>query len=138
MAETIPHAQTEPRLDPLDPLALDGLLDQEERLVRDTVRDYVRTRFLPTVAEHYERGTFDAGIAGELGELGLLGMHLSGYGCTGASATAYGLACLELESGDSGLRSFCSVQGSLSMFAIHRFGSEEQKQRWLPPMARGE
>jgi glutaryl-CoA dehydrogenase len=127
-----------PKLDPLDPLAIDALLDSEERLIRDTVREYVRTRFLPTVAEHYENGTFDAGIAAELGELGLLGMHLDGYGCTGASATAYGLACLELEAGDSGLRSFCSVQGSLSMFAIHRWGSEEQKHRWLPAMATGE
>ncbi|HEY4345968.1 MAG TPA: acyl-CoA dehydrogenase family protein [Gaiellaceae bacterium] len=136
-AQTAPK-QTAPKLEPLDPLGIEALLDSEERLIRDTVRDYVRTRFLPTVAKHYEDGTFDAGIAGELGELGLLGMHLEGYGCLGASATAYGIACLELEAGDSGLRSFCSVQGSLSMFAIHRWGSEEQKQRWLPAMASGE
>ena len=132
------HTATPAKLDPLDPLAIESLLDGEERLIRDTVREYVRTRFLPTVAEHYEAGTFDAGIARELGELGLLGMHLEGYGCTGSTATAYGLACLELEAGDSGLRSFCSVQGSLSMFAIHRWGSEEQKERWLPAMASGE
>ena len=134
MSQTASHA----KLDPLDPLAIESLLDGEERMIRDTVREYVRTQFLPTVAEHYEAGTFDSGIAHELGELGLLGMHLEGYGCTGSTATAYGLACLELEAGDSGLRSFCSVQGSLSMCAIHRWGSEDQKERWLPPMATGE
>src|ERR1700754_4861552 len=131
-------AATVPKLDPLDPLALDALLDDEERLIRDTVRQYVREKFLPHVAEYFEAGTFPEHVAGELGQLGLLGMHLEGYGCAGASATAYGLACLELEAGDSGLRSFCSVQGSLAMYAIHRWGSEEQKQRWLPGMAAGE
>jgi glutaryl-CoA dehydrogenase len=132
-----PAVSARPTLDPLDALAIDTLLDDEERLVRDTVRSYVNERFLPTVADNYERGTFDLAVATELGELGLLGMHLSGYGCAGASATAYGLTCLELEAGDSGLRSFCSVQGSLAMFAIHRWGSEEQKERWLPGMAAG-
>ena len=124
-------------LNPTDPLALDSQLSDEERLIRDTVRRYVRERFLPSIAEHYEAGTFPEAVPGELGELGLLGMHLEGYGCAGASATAYGLTCMELEAGDSGLRSFCSVQGSLAMFAIHRFGSEEQKERWLPAMATG-
>jgi glutaryl-CoA dehydrogenase len=131
-------ASTLPAFDPRDPLALDGLLDDEERLIRDTVRQYVREKFLPHVAEHFEAGTFPETVAAELGQLGLLGMHLHGYGCAGASATAYGLTCLELEAGDSGLRSFCSVQGSLAMFAIHRWGSEEQKERWLPGMAAGE
>jgi glutaryl-CoA dehydrogenase len=129
---------TRSALDPLDPLDLSAELSDEERLLRDTVRQYVRERYLPVIAEHYEAGTFPDGIGPELGELGLLGMHLEGYGCAGASATAYGLACLELEAGDSGLRSFCSVQGSLAMFAIHRWGSEEQKERWLPPMASGQ
>ncbi len=131
-------ASTLPAFDPRDPLALDALLDDEERLIRDTVRQYVREKFLPHVAEHFEAGTFPEHVAAELGQLGLLGMHLHGYGCAGASATAYGLTCLELEAGDSGLRSFCSVQGSLAMFAIHRWGSEEQKERWLPGMAAGE
>jgi glutaryl-CoA dehydrogenase len=131
-------ASTLPTFDPRDPLALDALLDDEERLIRDTVRQYVREKFLPLVNEHFEAGTFPEHIAGDLGRLGLLGMHLHGYGCAGASATAYGLTCLELEAGDSGLRSFCSVQGSLAMFAIHRWGSEEQKEHWLPKMAAGE
>src|SRR3954447_15028881 len=131
-------ASTLPKLDPLDPLGLDAQLDDEERLIRDTVRQYVRERFLPHVAEHFEAGTFPEHVAEDLGRLGLLGMHLHGYGCAGASATAYGLTCLELEAGDSGLRSFCSVQGSLAMYAIHRWGSEEQKERWLPRMAAGE
>jgi glutaryl-CoA dehydrogenase len=125
-------------LNPIDPLGLDAQLSDEERLIRDTVHRYVRERFLPRIAEHYEAATFPDAVPGELAELGLLGMHLSGYGCAGASATAYGLTCLELEAGDSGLRSFCSVQGSLAMFAIHRFGSEEQKRRWLAAMAAGE
>src|SRR3954466_13217308 len=131
-------ASTLPAFDPRDPLALDALLDDEERLIRDTVRQYVREKFLPHVAEHFEAGTFPEHVAADLGQLGLLGMHLHGYGCAGASATAYGLTCLELEAGDSGLRSFCSVQGSLAMFAIHRWGGEAQKERWLPGMAAGE
>ncbi len=124
--------------DPLDPLDVGAQLDDEERLIRDTVRQYVREKFLPVVAEHFEAGTFPQNVPGDLGRLGLLGMHLHGYGCAGASATAYGITCLELEAGDSGLRSFCSVQGSLAMYAIHRWGSEEQKERWLPRMAAGE
>ena len=131
-------AATLPAFDPRDPLALDAQLDDEERLIRDTVRQYVREKFVPHVGGYFEQGTFPAEIAPELGRLGLLGMHLHGYGCAGASATAYGLTCLELEAGDSGLRSFCSVQGSLAMYAIHRWGSEEHKERWLPKMAAGE
>ncbi len=121
-----------------DPLALGGEFTDEERLIASTVRDWVRRRFLPIVGDAWRAGGLPAELPGELGELGLLGMHLEGYGCAGTSATAYGLACLELEAGDSGLRSMVSVQGSLAMFAIHRFGSEEQKQRWLPRMAAGE
>jgi glutaryl-CoA dehydrogenase len=128
-----------PAFDPLDPLGVGAQLDDEERMIRDTVRAYVRDKFMPIVATHFEAGTFPTDtVARELGSLGLLGMHLHGYGCAGASATAYGITCLELEAGDSGLRSFCSVQGSLAMYAIHRWGSEEQKERWLPRMAAGE
>jgi glutaryl-CoA dehydrogenase len=121
-----------------DPFGLAGELTHEEQLIASTVRDWVRRRFLPVVAEAWRAGGLPAELDPELGELGLLGMHLDGYGCAGASATAYGLACLELEAGDSGLRSLVSVQGSLAMFAIHAFGSEAQKERWLPPMAAGE
>src|SRR6202000_1182127 len=123
---------------PNDFLDIDALLSDEERLIRDTVRAFVEEKVTPFVGDWFEEGTIPLELAAELGVLGLLGMHLEGYGCAGASATAYGLACLELEAGDSGLRSFCSVQGSLSMFAIHRWGSEEQKERWLPAMACGE
>lgn len=122
----------------LDFLDLDALLDEEERLVRETVRSFVRNRILPAIAQWFEAGIFPRELAKELGALGVLGMHLQGYGCAGASAAAYGLACLELEAGDSGVRSFTSVQGSLAMFAIHRWGTQEQKETWLPPMARGE
>ena len=124
--------------DPRDFLHLDGLLDEEEKLLRDTVRQFVADRILPDVAEWYEAGTFPKDLAKEMGALGLLGMHLVGYGCAGTSATQYGLACTELEAGDSGARSFASVQGSLSMFPIWEFGDEEQKQEWLPQMAAGE
>jgi len=124
--------------DPHDFLDIDALLSDEERLVRDTVRQFVGDRVLPDVAEWFEEGTFPKELAREMGALGLLGMHLEGYGCAGTSAVAYGLACLELEAGDSGARSFVSVQGSLAMFPIWRFGSEEQKQEWLPRMAAGE
>lgn len=124
--------------DPLDVLGIDALLSDEERLVRSEVAAFVRDRIMPGVAEWFERGVFPREIAPELGRLGVLGMHLKGYECAGASAVAYGLACLELEAGDTGIRSFVSVQGSLAMHAIHRWGSEEQRQRWLPSMARGE
>lgn len=124
--------------DPLDFLGIDALLSDEERLVRANVRDFVRARILPHVAEWFEQGRFPRELARELGKLGVLGMHLHGYDCAGTSAVAYGLACTEIEAGDSGIRSFVSVQGSLAMFAIHHWGSEEQKREWLPPMARGE
>jgi glutaryl-CoA dehydrogenase len=125
-------------IDPLDFLGIDRLLDDEERLIRDTVRAWVNERIVPNVAEWFEAGHIPKELAKELGDLGLLGMHLHGYGCAGTSATAYGLACLELEAGDSGVRSLVSVQGSLAMYAIYRWGSEEQKQEWLPRMAAGD
>ncbi|HVW16755.1 MAG TPA: acyl-CoA dehydrogenase family protein [Solirubrobacteraceae bacterium] len=121
-----------------DVLDLDALLGDEEVLVRDTVRRFVADRVLPEIAAWYEEGVLPRELAGELGALGLLGMHLDGYGCAGASAMAYGVACRELEAADSGLRSLVSVQGSLAMFPIHRFGSDEQRDEWLPRMARGE
>jgi glutaryl-CoA dehydrogenase len=124
-------------LDPRDFLAIDALLDDEERAIRDTVRQFVRDRIVPDVGEWFEQGVLPAELVPEIGKLGLFGMHLEGYGLPGASAVAYGLACMELEAGDSGIRSLVSVQGSLAMFAIWRWGSEEQKQRWLPPMHEG-
>ncbi|HEY6486544.1 MAG TPA: acyl-CoA dehydrogenase family protein [Candidatus Cybelea sp.] len=124
--------------DPVDFIDVSGLLSDEERLVRDTVRAYVRERITPAVAEWFEGGILPRELGPELGRLGLLGMHLEGYGCAGASAVAYGLACLELEAGDSGVRSFASVQGSLAMYSIWRWGDEAQKQRWLPAMAGGD
>src|SRR6478736_482569 len=124
--------------DPHDFLEIGSLLDDEERLLRDTVRQFVEDRILPDVADWFEEGTFPKDMAKEMGALGLLGMHLEGYGCAGTSAVAYGLACLELEAADSGVRSLVSVQGSLAMFAIWKYGSEAQKQRWLPGMAKGE
>jgi len=135
MSTTLPRPAA---LDPLDLLDLDADLTSDERLIRDTVRDFVGRRVLPHVADWFERGVFPKELALELGELGLHGMHLEGYGCAGASATAYGVACRELEAADSGLRSFVSVQGSLAMFPIHAYGSDEQKHEWLPKMARGE
>ena len=127
-----------PPIDALDFLRLGDGLSDEERMIRDNVRAFVRERLIPRVGDWFEEGRLPRELAGELGALGVLGMHLEGYGCAGASATAYGLVCQELEAGDSGLRSFVSVQGSLAMFAIWRFGSEEQKQEWLPRMAAGE
>jgi glutaryl-CoA dehydrogenase len=127
----------EPELDPHDFLEIDSLLSDEERLIQETVRKYVREKYLPGVARHYDEGTFDRSVPEALGGLNVLGMHLDGYGCAGSSAVAYGIACMELEAGDSALRSFCSVQGSLAMFAIWRWGSEEQKQSWLPELAAG-
>jgi len=124
--------------DAVDFIDVAALLNDEERLVRDTVRSYVRDRILPDVAQWFEEGILPRELGVELGRLGLLGMHLEGYGCPGASAVAYGIACLELEAGDSGVRSFASVQGSLAMYAIYRWGDEAQKQDWLPKMARGE
>ena len=127
---------------PLAPLALldtDSLIGEEDRAMRDTVRAFVDDRLRPDIAGWYERGDVPVrDLALEFGKLGLLGMHLEGYGCAGTSATAYGLACLELEAGDSGLRSVVSVQGSLAMYAIWKHGSAEQKDQWLPRMATGE
>ena len=125
--------------DPLDLAGIDDLLSDEEKAVRATVRTFLDQRVEPHVADWFERGEVDdlRGLTKELGTLGLLGMHLDGYGCAGMSAVDYGLACLELEATDSGIRSLVSVQGSLAMYAIHRWGSEEQKRRWLPEMAAG-
>ena len=123
---------------PTDFLDLDASLSDEERAIRDTVRAFVADRVVPNVGDWFEQATIPRELATELGRIGLLGMHLEGYGCAGASATAYGLACMELEAGDSGVRSLVSVQGSLAMYAIWRWGSEEQKQEWLPRMAAGE
>ena len=121
-----------------DFLDIDAMLDDEERLIRDTVRSFVADRVLPDIAEWFEAGTIPVELAKEMGAMGLLGMHLGGYGTAGTNAVSYGLACLELEAGDSGVRSFVSVQSSLAMFPIWAFGSDEQKQQWLPPMAAGE
>jgi glutaryl-CoA dehydrogenase len=137
MTSTLQTAPAPP-IDALDFLRLGDGLSDEERLIRDNVRAFVREQLLPHVGEWFEQGTLPRELGGQLGALGVLGMHLEGYGCAGASATAYGIVCQELEAGDSGLRSFVSVQGSLAMFAIWRFGSEEQKQEWLPRMAAGE
>jgi glutaryl-CoA dehydrogenase len=131
-------AASTPSLRPDDFLDIDALLSDEERDIRDTVRRFVAERVTPFVGDWFEQATIPRELATALGRLGLLGMHLEGYGCAGASATAYGLACMELEAGDSGVRSLVSVQGSLAMFAIWRWGSEEQKQEWLPRMASGE
>jgi glutaryl-CoA dehydrogenase len=119
-------------------LAFDGLLSEEERLIQKTVRSFVTDKVKPHVADWFEQGIAPGELARELGALGVLGMHLEGYGCAGTNAVSYGLACLELEAGDSGLRSFVSVQGSLSMFSIWKYGSEDQKQEWLPRLAAGE
>jgi glutaryl-CoA dehydrogenase len=121
-----------------DYLDLDSLLSDDERALRERVRGFVDERIRPNIAGWYEAAHFPRELAPELGALGLLGMHLTGYGCPGRSAVEYGLAALELEAGDSGLRTFVSVQGSLAMSAVAKFGSEEQKQRWLPGMAAGE
>ncbi|WP_055534291.1 acyl-CoA dehydrogenase family protein [Streptomyces graminilatus] len=133
------HAKLPP-FDPADPLGLDDLLDAEDLAIRDTVRAWAADRVVPYVAEWFEEGALPdiRGLARELGGIGALGMSLTGYGCAGASAVQYGLACLELEAADSGIRSLVSVQGSLAMYAIHAFGSEEQKRHWLPGMASGE
>ena len=124
---------------PLSLFAIDHLLTEEERAIRDVVRDFVERRIKPEVGDWFEAGTIPAReLAREFGELGVLGMHLEGYGCAGTNAVSYGLAAMELEAGDSGIRSLVSVQGSLAMYAIHAFGSEEQRQQWLPGMAAGE
>ena len=123
---------------PLDFLGLDDLLSNEERLVRDTVRAFVGDRVLPIIEDHFREGTFPVHLVPEMAKMGLLGSNLQGYGCAGLNSVAYGLIMQELERGDSGLRSFVSVQGALCMYPIFAFGSPEQKERWLPALARGE
>ena len=125
-------------MNPLDFLSADDQLSDEERAIGKTVRDYAKSELAPHVSDWYEQGTIPSDIARGLGKLGVLGMHLEGYGCAGTSATAYGVACRELEAVDSGLRSLVSVQGSLAMFALHRWGTEEHRTEWLPRMAAGE
>ena len=139
MSATTAEASPEHVLNPQDLLDTDWLLSDEERLIRDNVRGFIRNEVVPHVGEWFDEAKLPAReLAKQFGDLGLLGMHLEGYGTAGASAMAYGLACMELEAGDSGIRSLVSVQGSLAMFAIWRFGSEEQKQQWLPGMAAGD
>jgi glutaryl-CoA dehydrogenase len=140
MTTTVPAPGTTPALPDLarDYLGLDGLFSTDELALRDRVRAFVDERIRPHIAGWYETATFPRELPKEMGALGLLGMHLNGYGCGGRSAVEYGLAAMELEAGDSGIRTFVSVQGSLAMSAISKFGSEEQKQRWLPGMAAGE
>ena len=133
-----PERTEAPQPAALDFLDIDALLSDEERMLRDTVRRFVSERVMPGIEKWFEAAEFPREMATEIGELGLLGMHLEGYGCAGVSSVSYGLACMELEAGDSGFRSFVSVQGSLAMFPIWKYGSEEQKQKWLPKMAAGE
>ncbi len=133
---TEPLSTTTP--DAIDFLQAGLLLNGEERLLRDTVAQFVADHVKPNIAQWWDEGVLPRDLIPKMGELGLLGMHLEGYGCAGTSAVAYGLACTELEAGDSGIRSFVSVQGSLAMYPIWAFGSEEQKERWLPAMAAGE
>jgi glutaryl-CoA dehydrogenase len=133
----MPNAAGQPAAD-LDLLRIDKQLSPEEILVRDTVRAFCAERVMPHVADWFEAGTLPRELAPELGKLGLLGMHLTGYGCAGMGAIAYGVACRELEAADAGLRSLVSVQGSLAMFPIWKYGSDEQKEEWLPRMAAGE
>lgn len=135
-----PHEHTNVKgdVDPRDLLQIGRLLSPEERLVQETARRFVHDRVMPGIADWYDQGVFPKELAIEMGHLGLLGMHLDGYGCAGTSGVSYGLACMEMEAGDSGFRSFVSVQGSLAMFPIWAFGSEEQKEEWLPRMAAGE
>src|SRR5262245_22840541 len=132
----MPHAASQPAS--LDLLKIDDQPPSDERLVRDTVRSYAADRVMPHIADWFEAGTLPRELVPELGKLGLLGMHLTGYGCAGMGAVAYGVACRELEAADSGLRSMVSVQGSLAMYPIWRYGSDEQKEEWLPRMAAGE
>src|SRR5436190_5928609 len=125
-------------INPLDFIAIDALLSDEERAIRDTVRQFVAEKVKPYIGEWFEKGELPLDLIPELAQLGLFGMHLEDYGLPGASSVMYGLVCQELEAGDAGIRSLVSVQGSLSMYAIWKWGSEEQKQRWLPAMHAGE
>ena len=122
----------------IDYYQVNGLLTEEERLIRDTIRAFVSEQVMPRIEKHHREGTFPKELIPQLAELGTLGSSLQGYGCAGLGAVAYGLIMQELERGDSGLRSFVSVQGGLVMYPIHAFGSEEQKERWLPAMELGE
>ncbi|MEV0336934.1 acyl-CoA dehydrogenase family protein [Nocardia sp. NPDC050717] len=126
------------RSTPLGLFGIDEMLDDDERGIQATVREFVHEHLRPNIGDYFESATLPRDIVHEFGRLGVLGMHLDGYGCAGTNAVSYGLACLELEAADSGFRSFVSVQGSLSMFSIHRYGSEEQKNEWLPQLAAGE
>ena len=128
----------DPVQDPLQLLDIPSLLSDEERDIQATVAAFLSDHVRPHIGSWFEQGVLPRELAQELGKLGVLGMHLEGYGCAGTSALAYGLACLELEAVDSGIRSFVSVQGSLSMYSIWKYGSEEQKQEWLPRLAAGE
>lgn len=134
----IPTGSASGRLDPLDLYDIRDDLDDDERMVQDTVRRFVADRFMPRIREAFEKHEFPADLVPEIAELGLLGSSIEGYDCAGMNAICYGIICQELERGDSGLRSFVSVQSSLVMYPIHAFGSEEQRQKWLPPLARGE
>ncbi|WP_104061862.1 acyl-CoA dehydrogenase family protein [Arthrobacter sp. 4R501] len=138
MSDAEVTADVPPTPDPSDVLALDALLSAEERALRQRIRDFTDQRIKPNIARWYDDAVFPLELAPELGELGVLGMHLEGYGCPGRTAVEYGLAAMELEAGDSGIRTFVSVQGSLAMTAIHKWGSEDQKEEWLPRMAAGE
>ena len=135
---TFAPAATKTTYAPLELFDTARLLDDDEREIAATVRKFVDTVLRDDIANWFESATLPRDLAKAFGGLGLLGMHLDGYGCAGTNAVSYGLACMELEAGDSGLRSFVSVQGSLSMFSIHRYGSEEQKAEWLPRLATGE
>lgn len=126
------------KLNPYDLYDVNSLLSEEEKMIRDSVARFVDERAMPIIAEHFDNATFPAELVAEIADLGLLGSSLEGYGCAGLNAVSYGLICQELERCDSGLRSFVSVQSSLCMYPIYAYGSEEQKQRWLPGMARGE
>jgi glutaryl-CoA dehydrogenase len=132
------ESTSKPKAKPRDFLDIDALLSDEERMIQGAVRQFVADRVMPGIEEWFERGEFPKEIASEVGELGLLGMHLKGYGCAGTNAVSYGIACMELEAGDSGFRSFISVQGSLAMYPIWKFGSDEHREEWLPRMAKGE
>ena len=138
MSTTIATPAKKATYKPLELFDTDRLLDHDERDIAATVRKFVDTRLKPNVEEWFESATLPRELAKEFGDLGVLGMHLDGYGCAGTNAVSYGLACMELEAGDSGFRSFVSVQGSLSMFSIHRYGSEDQKNEWLPRLAAGD
>ena len=137
-ADLSPKKSSSRRLDPLDLYDVRGLLSEEEQMVKDSVARMVDDKVLPIIQHHFENHTFPGELVAELAGLGLFGSSLEGYGCAGMNSVSYGLICQELERGDSGLRSFVSVQSSLCMYPIYTYGSEEQKQNYLPRMATGE